>query len=268
LKYRLIDAFGPLTYCDPDEYPISHGDEAQKALERLPEIKADSQGFAAILASLGLAGTAEFTPDEQLAIYREWKRLNAVVLTSVAKDEAAFDLVTETDPGLGQGKRTRGTIDVRGTIRIESTEPTFLVGCPICLARGTLIDTPLGAVPVERLREGAPVWTPDATGRRIAGVVAATGRAGVPPWHVVIHLVLDDGRELHVSPGHPLADGRLVGSVRPGDLVEGRVVLRADPVPYGALFTYDLLPSGDTGLYWADGLLLASTLGRQGAEEP
>ena len=46
LKYRLMDTFAPLTYCDPDEYPVSRGDEPQKAVERFPEIQADAETFA------------------------------------------------------------------------------------------------------------------------------------------------------------------------------------------------------------------------------
>jgi hypothetical protein len=259
-KYRLLDTFGPLSYCDPDEYPVSRGDEPQKAIERFPEIQADGPTFAAIVERLRLVGTTAFTDDQKLAIYREWKRLNAVALTVAADDRAAFDLITETDPGMGQGIRTRGTIDVRGAISVDSSEATFLVSCPICLARGTLIDTPRGPIPVERLRAGDPVWTVDARGLRVAAVIVTKGRAAVPPTHEVIHLVLYDGRELWASPGHPLPDGRFLGTLARGDMVDGARVVSADAVRYGELFTYDLLPSGGSGLYWANGILLGSTL--------
>ena len=261
LTYRLMDAFAPLTYCDPDEYPVSRGDEPQKAIERFPEIQADADTFAAILERLGLSGTSDFTADQKLAIYREWKRLNAVVLTPVG-DRAAFDLVTETDPGLGEGVRSRGTIDLRGAIAIEASEPTFLVGCPICLSRGTLIATPSGPVAVERLTAGDPVWTLDVSGRRVAGTVAVVGRAAVPLGHQVIDLLLDDGRMELASPGHPLADGRRIGEVGVGDLVDGARVVSAVVLDYDQPFTYDVLPSGATGLYWANGILLGSTLDR------
>jgi hypothetical protein len=83
-----------------------------------------------------------------------------------------------------------------------------------------------------------------------------------PVDHTVVHLVLADGRELYASPGHPLADGRLLGSIAAGDQVDGTAVTSADRVPYGSGTTFDLLPSGPTGTYWADGVPLASTLGR------
>jgi hypothetical protein len=262
LKYRLLDTFAPLTYCDPDEYPIAHGDETQKAIERFPEIASDSSTLAAIVERLGLAGTTTFTADQKLAIYRQWKQLNAIALTSAAGGRQSFDLVTETDPGLGQGVLSKGTIDTRGAIVVESTEAAFLVGCPICLARGTRIATPLGEIPVEALRVGDPVWTLDATGRRVAVTVAALGRAAVPAWHEVVHLVLADGRELWASAGHPLADGRPLGTLKAGDHVDGARIVSADAVAYGLPFTYDLLPSGPSGLYWANGILLGSTLRR------
>jgi hypothetical protein len=262
LKYRLIDAFAPLTYCDPDQYPIAHGDENEKATAQFPAIRSDAPTFSAIRDRLGIGADTTFGADQRLAIYREWKRLNAVVLTDAGGGRMGFDLVTETDPGMGQGTESKGTIDARGTIAIGTTAPAFLAGCPICLARGTLIETPEGLVPVERLAVGDPIWTADADGRRVAAVVLRTGRAPVPETHRVVRIVLDDGRTVFVSPGHPLGNGRHAGELRVGDRLDGATVRSADLVGYGAPFTYDVLPSGASGLYWANGILLASTLSR------
>jgi hypothetical protein len=65
-----------------------------------------------------------------------------------------------------------------------------------------------------------------------------------------------------VSPGHPLPDGRPIAALRVGDAYDGSVVTSADRVPYDAGRTFDLLPSGGTGLYWANGIELGSTLFR------
>jgi hypothetical protein len=72
--------------------------------------------------------------------------------------------------------------------------------------------------------------------------------------------VLADGRELLVSPGHRTADGRPVGALRAGDDVDGSTVTRWELVSYAGGRTYDLLPAGATGHYWANGILLSSTL--------
>ncbi|OHA50021.1 MAG: hypothetical protein A2991_01830 [Candidatus Terrybacteria bacterium RIFCSPLOWO2_01_FULL_58_14] len=135
-----------------------------------------------------------------------------------------------------------------------------LGGCPICLAGHSLIDTPSGLAPVKDLQAGMPVWTTDKTGQRVSGVITKTAKVLVPPTHRVVHLVLHDGRELLVSPGHPVIDGRTVGDLMPGDLYAGVSVISTERVPYGESATYDILPSGDTGFYWANGILIGSTL--------
>lgn len=135
-------------------------------------------------------------------------------------------------------------------------------GCPICLSGNTLIDTPSGSVPVKNLELGMPIWTIDKAGHRISGIVTKTSKVPVPPTHQMVHLILDDGRELFVSPGHPTADGRDVGDLTLGDLYDGASVAGVQRVPYGESASYDVLPSGETGFYWANGVLLGSTLSR------
>lgn len=142
--------------------------------------------------------------------------------------------------------------------KIISASPP--VACPICLAGDTFIDTPLGKTTVKDLQIGAPVWTTDKAGNRIAGAVVKTSRIPVPPTHKMVHLVLDDGRELFVSPGHPTIDGRIAGDLIAGDLYDNAYVRIADRISYSNEATYDLLPSGETGFYWANGILLDSTL--------
>jgi hypothetical protein len=75
-----------------------------------------------------------------------------------------------------------------------------------------------------------------------------------------VRLVLGDGRVVLVSPGHPTADGRRVGALRAGDPIDGAHVAAAERVAYGGGATYDVLPAGATGAYWANGVLLGSTL--------
>ena len=136
----------------------------------------------------------------------------------------------------------------------------YIRACPICLAENTLITTPSGVIAVRDLRKGAKVWTLNSSGTRISGSILETVRMLVPVTHYVVHLVLDDGRELFVSPNHPTADGRLVGSLKKGDALDKAVVVKAELQPYHSPYTYDILPSGETGRYWANGILMGSTL--------
>ena len=82
----------------------------------------------------------------------------------------------------------------------------------------------------------------------------------VPVGHEVVALTLDDGRVVRVSPGHPLPDGRPVASLRAGDRYDGAIVASAARVAYDGGRTFDLLPSGSTGVYWANGIEMGSTL--------
>ncbi|MDP2630316.1 MAG: Gmad2 immunoglobulin-like domain-containing protein [Candidatus Uhrbacteria bacterium] len=132
--------------------------------------------------------------------------------------------------------------------------------CPICLAKNTAIDTPQGAIPVQKMQRGDLVWTLTRSGQRVAGVVSKTGQTVVPSNHMMVRLVLDDGRTLFASPGHPTIDRRSVGDLKPGDEYDGSRVVISDRVSYGDGATYDILPSGETGLYFANGILLDSTL--------
>lgn len=149
----------------------------------------------------------------------------------------------------------------------DNTPPTYncqLKGyvrpCPICLAKNTLIDTPQGAVPVQKSQKGMSVWTINKSGERVAGIILKTGSVKVPQNHLMVRLALSDGRTLLVSPGHPTVDGRTVGSLTANDLYNGARVVSANRVTYGGVATYDILPSGETGYYFANGIPLDSTL--------
>jgi hypothetical protein len=260
LKIRLLERFGPLWYCDPDVHPVARDDEATLALQRWPEIAADSAVLAAIVRHLGIAVPASPTDDEKLAIYRTWKVLRAIILQPEGPDRLAFDYLAMPAPGSTQGRRTTGTIDRAGTIVVRSSLGAPQPSCPICLARGQLVDTPSGRVAVQELRVGAAVWTRGLDGRRLPGIVLALGDAPVPAGHEMVWVLLADGRTLRASPGHPLADGRRLADVRPGDTVDRAVVIRAERVRYDDSRTFDLRTSGPGGVYAIDGIWLASTL--------
>jgi hypothetical protein len=153
-----------------------------------------------------------------------------------------------------------GTVRVYGAVTVSSRTPTGAPNCPICLAASTLISTPNGDVRVTEIKTGMLVWTANAGGARIAEPVLETGSTQVPAGHLMVHLGLADGRELLASPGHRTADGRALGSLARGASVDGSVVTTWELVPYAGDRTYDLLPAGPTGAYWANGILLSSTL--------
>lgn len=131
---------------------------------------------------------------------------------------------------------------------------------PICLSGDTYIETPAGDVAVKNMKEGMSVWTIDKNGKKVFGTVILAGKTRVPSTHKVMHIKLSDNRELLVSPGHKIADGRTAGQIIFGDIIDNTLVTLADLVPYTEEYTYDILPSGETGMYYANGILLQSTL--------
>jgi hypothetical protein len=258
LKYRVLGQFPDFFFCDPDYYPIAREDEMVLARQRFSELQANQEEFQTILNHNGLGGLRVFIDEQKLLIYREHKKLAGIFFELVG-DKYQFQVQTGTEGQ--QGSIIKGTIDGNGSIEILQQDPGFPT-CPICLASGTLIDTPRGAVAVEKLHVGDPVWTMNFSGERVAGTILETARVEVPVNHQMVHVVLRDGRELWASPGHPTADGRRLGNLKTGDFLDGARVTLLERLTYEGFATYDLLPSGDTGFYRADGILMGSTLAK------
>ncbi len=256
LKYRLLARYPDFFFCDPDYYPVARADEGQLALQRFSEIQADTEEFQSILNHNGLNGLTVFTDAQKLLIYQDYKKLAAIQFELVG-DKYQFQLRTK-DPQ-SKGFAIKGLIDAQGNITVQERTPTFAT-CPICLAAHTQIDTPNGSIAVENLHVGDLVWTANTSGARTASTVLEVVKVPVPAGHQMVHLVLADGRELWASPGHPTTDSRALGDLKAGDLLDEARVVLAERMPYNQSFTYDLLPSGGTGFYWANGILIGSTL--------
>ncbi len=230
-------------------------DDGGHYLDSFPGIRKNTEEFLAILRHNNLTGVTNFSLEQKLLIYREHKKLNAISLEP-SGEAYKFQLGTGTPSEIFD---VEGIIDRNGTITILKTGPGRM-GCPVCLAGNTHIDTPTGSVVVKDLQKGMVVWTADSSGTRIPATVLKNVIVPVPPGFRIIHLVLDDGRELFASPGHPTADGRKLGDLSPGDTLDGAKIAIAERLPYEGIATYDILPSGDTGVYWANGILIKSTL--------
>lgn len=251
IKYRLIHYYGGVFFCDVDMYPVHDSTaEQRRALETFAKIAAGAAHYGAILRHLGAAEDPNPSPELKLRIYREHKKLDAVKLDA-APGGYAYEL--RVREAVVTGVVERGMINETGRKQQFNT-------CPVCLAETTRIDTPSGAVPVTELRVGSIVWTRDTAGVRVAAPVLRLGSSRAPAGHSLVRLALRDGRRLSASANHPLADGRRLGELSAGQAVDGTALEAVELVPYDGAATYDLLPAGDTGVYWADGVPLATTL--------
>jgi len=131
-------------------------------------------------------------------------------------------------------------------------------GCPICLPGTARIETPDGDVPISSLYVGAQILTLDAAGERVPATVQHLGSTLVGGTHHVVRIELADGRVVSGSAGHPHASGEL-GDLVVGDTLDHSRVTRVARVPLAGDRTWDILPSGSTGLYIVDGVVLRSS---------
>jgi hypothetical protein len=257
LKFRVMDRAGTPNYCDPDLYPLAReGGEQANAITTYPQIQANTELYAAILMHERLPA-GDLTDAQKLTVYRAYKLVRAMNLTLNSSGVFVFQYRATFGDSI---QMVTGTVTPDGVVTITSQKPSGPAPCPICLAAATLIATPNGAVPVTDVKPGMLVWTASPDGSRVAAPVLEVGNTPVPAGHLMVHLILADGRELLASPGHRTADGRPLGALAAGDPLAGSTVTVWELVPYAGDKTYDLLPAGPTTTYWADGIPLASTL--------
>jgi hypothetical protein len=256
MAYKLLSAYPDYFWCDPDFYPVAReGQEQANALEQFATIQANSAEFTTIIKQAGLTEQATYSDEQKLRIYREHKKLTRALTLTPEGDHYAFIIRT----GRNQGKLIEGTISSSGTIKVLNETNSFNT-CPICLIRGTLIGTPSGDIPVEKLHPGMIIRSIDRFGLEIAVPILKTASTPVPPDFYVVRITLSDGRSVTASPGHPSSNYRLLGDYRVGDVLDGSLIIGFDFRAYNDEATFDLLPEGPTGLYYANGILLGSTL--------
>jgi hypothetical protein len=131
-------------------------------------------------------------------------------------------------------------------------------GFGVCLSPETPIATPDGERPVASLHVGDIVMSMDHGKLRPTPLVRVSHTPGVN--HHVVAVTLANGRVLHVSEGHPTAEGRLFRDLSPGDLLGDEAVVSVQSIAYDHDATYDIEPASDTATYVAGGALIGSTL--------
>jgi hypothetical protein len=136
-------------------------------------------------------------------------------------------------------------------------------GCPICLPPDARIATPDGERPISELSQGARVFTLDERGRRVEARVLYAGSTPISGGHRLVRVTLADGRVVSGSGGHPTGSGGTLGQLRARDGLADSVVVNVEVIPFASDRTWDVLPSGPTGLYVVDGVVLQSSFFHQ-----
>ncbi len=136
-----------------------------------------------------------------------------------------------------------------------------------CASPDTAIATPSGERAIATLRVGDLVYTVD-HGAVVVAPIAATHQTAVGPEHRVVRVRLTNGAVLEISRGHPTLDGRTFADLRTGGSLGGVGIASVEWVPYGLDRTYDILAASDSGGYFANGVLIGSTLAPAARVEP
>jgi hypothetical protein len=129
----------------------------------------------------------------------------------------------------------------------------------MCASPNTLIATPAGERAIAELGLGDLVYSND-HGAIVAVPIVRIRRNPVHD-HRVVRVVFESGRTLEVSGSHPLGDGRSFEDLRAGSRVGDAGIVSATSIPYQYDATYDILPASETGIYFAAGVPIGSTLG-------
>jgi hypothetical protein len=256
LRFLLLNHYPTFAYCDPDLYPVARADQQSAADSWWANADHGSAEIAAILDHHGYH--EPLTSDQRLTAYRDHKMLAVITMTAV-NNGYQYQLSISTTSGGLPDQTVTGVIAVDGSIQ-ETGRQARPGGCPICLEAGTRIATPGGDVPVALLQPGDDVWTADVDGRRIPAVVERVISRPTPGPHLMLQLVLSDGRELVAAGAHPGVTGTYLRELQPGQPYDDATVVAASWVTSTAPATFDILPGGPTGTYWANDILIGSTL--------
>src|SRR5262249_32715823 len=132
LKYRLLEKYPDFFFCDSDKYPVYRIKlEQERAIARFPEIQRDTETYQAILKHTKLEGLADLSNNQKLTVYREFKKLDALIVEpsgEVYRFRLRVPSRMLTDYYYN-GLIIEGTITETGEITVSKREPTNLQ-CP------------------------------------------------------------------------------------------------------------------------------------------
>lgn len=171
-------------------------------------------------------------------------------------EAVCIPVVTEESP-----REVRALSD--GTVLYRRNDGTLFRGghnfCR-CLPAATLISTSLGAHAVSELKVNDLVWSYNSNNEKILVPIKKMNIQAIPKGYQMIELLLSDGRKLTVSPLHPDRYGCPLDELQAGDFFNESKVISKSIVVYNKPYTYDLLPDSETRLYFANDILVGSTL--------
>ena len=183
---------------------------------------------------------------------------------------------------LQMARPTPSAADTQARVAPPAQPPTLaLKTCEVCCAKDESgnclvacnmngpdapVATPRGDVPLRRMRLGDEVFTYD-RGQVVVARVLATERHEAPPVDF-LRVVLRNGESFLTLPHHPFPDGGCAAEF--AQYLGAGIALPASYFGIAKLESagrvdgrvYEILPGGDTGIYWVKGVPMASSIRR------
>jgi len=124
LRYRLLDYFQPVRFCDPDCIgPCRLDLKKRNAQQIVVQLRQDNKTFRAISHRVGLKAEDQFSEEQKLTLYREYKRLSCGIDLRAEGEQYRFDIAS------ANGFRVEGLINNRGDISVLKKKRSTLY-CP------------------------------------------------------------------------------------------------------------------------------------------
>lgn len=209
--------------------------------------------FPQVVSGSGKYFVIETCPDGTIVFHAGWFGSSTIPLKKWQNDKGILEVALERAYNCPKIHSWRYRPSEGSSSDYEGRGP--------CLPGYVIIDTPNGQTPIKNLKVEDFIWTTNTfNGHKIKSKITQKCRRPVSQDYKIVHFMVSDGRELFASAYHPTIDGKPVISLRKGQLFDGSLVSSITIIPYKGKYTYDILPEGDTGGYWANNILLGSTL--------
>ena len=132
----------------------------------------------------------------------------------------------------------------------------FLSICYASCSEETLIKTSKGDKKISKIQFGDLVIS---DGGEIIRVIDLT-KIKAKNW-LIVHVEFDDGIILEATPNHPLGPNKYkFENLMVGHEIDGHKVASVKLIPYKHKYIYDILPQSRSGAYYANGVLIGSSL--------
>ena len=142
-----------------------------------------------------------------------------------------------------------------------------------CMPNTIRILTSQGEKQIDNIQIGDSVYTFNNNDGKILAPIIQVNKIPVHCGYTMIKITLENGKSIQASLNHPIPIERnyasssgnqyevlLFSDIKKGDHIGNSIVVSIEFVNYNGGFTYDILPAGESGYYWADGVLVGSTL--------